>query len=556
VPPVEFNLADLFEAVADAVPDREALVCGGRDGINRRVSYAGLDARADRLAQALDARGIGPGAAVGLHLHNGPEFVEAMVALYKLRAVPINVNHRYAADELRYLFADAEMQAVVTEPDGALTIGSIRPDLPLLREVVVTGAGYEELLAAPLAGRVDVGPRSGDDRYVLYTGGTTGRPKGVVWRHEDIYFASLGGRGTPSQGVPMLTEPGEVVARAVGHDPIRRRLPLCPLIHGGAMWIALQALCSGGTLVLSTDRHFDPEAALELLAEERIDLTMLIGDATARPLADTLARSPDRFDLSSLQVIASGGAVLSTAVRRRLEELLPGTRVLDTFGSSESGGQGRLVTSSSGHGPRRLLTDECTAVLGDDLAPVAPGEVGHLARRGWIPLGYHGDPERTATTFPVVDGVRWSVPGDLARLEDDGTITLLGRGSTSINTGGEKVFPEEVERELKSHPAVLDCLVVGAPDDRFGERVVAVISVRPLSTEVTDEELVDHARRHIAGYKVPRRWVRVAHCERLPTGKPDYAWARQVVLDQLFDQVSDDQVGRDPQEIGPGPPEP
>jgi acyl-CoA synthetase (AMP-forming)/AMP-acid ligase II len=530
LPAVEFNLADLFEAVARTVPDAEALVCADGAGVSVRWSYAQLDARADRLAHALTAQGIGPHDFVGLHLHNGPEFIEGMLALYKLRAVPVNVNYRYVADELGYLFADSGMRAVITEPDMAPLIDSIRDDLPDLGAVLVTGDGYDELLATQPQGPVDVGPRSGDDRYVLYTGGTTGRPKGVLWRHEDIYFASLGGRGTPSKGVAMLTEPGQIVERARRGDPIMRRLPLCPLIHGGAMWVALQTLLTGGALVLDSDRHFDPTNALDLLAGERVELTMLIGDATARPLADSLAGDRGRWDLSGLQVIASGGAVLSASVKEQLRVLLPGTAVIDTFGASETGGQGRLTRAADG-GALRLVTDEETAVLGDDLQPVGPGEVGRLARCGYIPLGYHGDAARTAATFVEVDGVRWSVPGDLARLERDGSITLLGRGSTSINTGGEKVFPEEVENIVKSHPAVFDALVVGVPDERFGERVAAVIAYRPSAEVPTVDELAAHCRVHLSGYKVPRLWVPVARCARLPTGKPDYAWARPIAAE-------------------------
>jgi fatty-acyl-CoA synthase len=521
---VEFNLADLFEAVAVAVPDSEALVCGGSGGIGVRRSYRELDERADRLSHRLADQGVGPGDFVGLHLHNGPVFIEAMLALYKLRAVPVNVNFRYVVEELAYLFADSDMVAVVTEPELVDRVEEARASVPAMGPPIVAGDGYELMLSAQPAGPVAVGPRSADDLYVLYTGGTTGRPKGVVWRHEDIYFASLGGRGTPSKGVPMLGAPEDVTDRARRGEPIRRRLPLCPLIHGGAMWIALQSLLSGGAVVLDTDRHFDAATALDLLAGERVELTMVIGDATARPLADALAAEPRRWDLGALQVIASGGAVLSAAVGRQLGELLPATKVVDTFGASETGGQGRLARTPDG--TVRLVTDERNAVLDDDLRPVAPGEVGRLARRGWIPLGYHGDPVASAETFPEIDGVRWSVPGDLARLEADGTVTLLGRGSTSINTGGEKVFPEEVENVLRAHPAVFDALVVGVADDRLGEHVAAVLALRPDADDPTDAELGAHCRAHLAGYKVPRAWVRVEQCERLPTGKPDYRWAR------------------------------
>jgi acyl-CoA synthetase (AMP-forming)/AMP-acid ligase II len=297
--------------------------------------------------------------------------------------------------------------------------------------------------------------------------------------------------------------------------------------------VALQTLLNGGALVLDVDRHFDAAHALRLLADERVELTMLIGDATARPLADALATDPSRFDLSALQVIASGGAIMSPGVKEQLRMLLPSTKVVDTFGASETGGQGRLSSSAAGGAPR-LVTDEFTAVFDEQHHPVTPGsgQVGKLARRGWIPMGYYKDPVKTAATFPVIDGVRWSMPGDDAIVDADGTITLLGRGAMSINTGGEKVFPEEVEGVLKGHPAVFDALVVGVPDERFGQRVAAVVSFRPGVVEPTDDELAEHTRAHVSGYKVPRSWVRVERCERLPTGKPDYAWAKQVAHDR------------------------
>jgi acyl-CoA synthetase (AMP-forming)/AMP-acid ligase II len=523
---VEFNIADLFEAVADTVPDAEAVVLGQDGEARRRLTYRDLDERTNRLAHVLADLGVGPGAHVGLHLRNGLEYVEAMLATYQLRATPVNVNHRYVADELRYLFADADLVAVITEPDLEAVVESVRDQVPGLDHVLVADERYEALLASAPVTRVDVGPRSADDLYLLYTGGTTGMPKGVMWRHEDIFFASLGGRGTPSQGVPALARADEVVDRVRARQPIMRRLPLCPLMHGGASWVALQTLLSGGALVLSTDRHFDARDALALLATERVELTMVIGDATARPIADVLAAaSPDEYDLRALQVIASGGAILSPTVKAQFAELLPHAKVVDTFGASETGGQGRLAVSPGG-GPPRLLTDSRTVVLDDEDRPLpaGSGEVGRLARSGWIPYGYYKDPVKTAATFPVIDGVRWSVPGDHAVVEADGSITLLGRGAMTINTGGEKVFPEEVEGVLKAHAAVFDAMVVGVPDERFGQKVVAVVALRD-GAAVTDEELARHAREHLSGYKVPRDWVRVEHCERLPTGKPDYAWA-------------------------------
>jgi acyl-CoA synthetase (AMP-forming)/AMP-acid ligase II len=404
-------------------------------------------------------------------------------------------------------------------------------ELPLLEHVVVRGHSYDELLAAASPERPSVPGRSADDLYLLYTGGTTGMPKGVMWRHEDIYFASLGGRGTPSRGLPPLRRAEEVLERAVQGDPIKRRLPLCPLMHGGAQWVALETLLNGGGLVLDVDRHFDAMNALRVLSDERVELTMLIGDATARPLADALEAVPDEFDLSALQVLASGGAILSSAVKEQLHRLVPHVKVVDAFGASETGGQGRL-SSRGRSGAPRLVTDEYTAVFDDGLEPVKPGSgiVGKLARRGWIPLGYYKDPDKTAATFPVIDGVRWSIPGDDAVVDEDGSVTLLGRGAMSINTGGEKVFPEEVEGAIKRHAAIFDALVVGVPDERFGHRVAAVLSFRDGVDQPSDDELASTVRSHVSGYKVPRLWVRVDRCHRLPTGKPDYAWARDVAV--------------------------
>ena len=527
---VEFNLADLFEAVAATVPDNEALVCSAAGQVTVRRTYADLDERSNRLAHVFRAEGIRAHDFVGLHLYNGAEFIEAMLALFKLRAVPVNVNYRSVPDELRYIFVDSGMRAVVTEPEFVPSIAAIRNDVPALISVLRAGADYSAALTAQSAGPLEQGARSGDDMYVLYTGGTTGSPKGVVWRHEDLYFAALGGRGRPSKGVPMLTEPDQIIDRVRRGDLIMRRLPLCPLIHGGAMWVALQTLLTGGALILDTGRHFDAEIALDLISSERVALVMVIGDGTARPLADALARDRARFDMSSLQVIASAGAVLSASVKSQLQALLSGVSVVDTLGASETGGQGHLRRSDI-DGSLQLVADVDTAVFDDELRPVAPGQIGRLARSGNIPLRYHGDAEKTASTFPTIDGVRWSVPGDLARVEGDGAITLLGRGSTSINTGGEKVFPEEVENVIKGYPAVFDALVVGIDDERFGEQVVAVISSRSQAEPPVVADLVAYCRLHLSGYKVPRKWILVDHCERLPTGKAHYKWARTIASD-------------------------
>jgi acyl-CoA synthetase (AMP-forming)/AMP-acid ligase II len=520
--PMEFNLADLFEAVADAVPDREAIVFG-----DVRLTYRDLDERATRLAHVLAAGGIGPGDHVGLWLYNGNEYLEGMLAAFKLRAVPINVNYRYVADELRYLFADADLKAVVHEPDFAPTLAAIRAEVPLLTTALAKGERYERALADASVVR-DFGPRAADDLYILYTGGTTGMPKGVMWRHEDIFFGALMG-GNP--GGPGIERPELIVEAA--RTGSGRTLPACPFMHGTAHWVAFWALFAGAAVVISPDRHLDPARLLQLIADEQVTFLVIVGDAFARPLVDALeAMGTQRPDVSSLTAILSGGAILSPAVKDALLRLLPSTLVIDGFGASETGGQGQMIASPGGGGGNpRFAVNPDTTVLDDDLRPVAPGSgvVGRLARRGRVPLGYYKDPEKSAATFPVVDGVRWAVPGDMATVEADGTITVFGRGSVSINSGGEKVYPEEVEAALKAHPEVFDAVVVGVPDARWGQRVVAVVQPRP-GTRPTLDELSAHCHTLIAGYKVPRAVVLVDAVVRSPSGKPDYRWARDHVL--------------------------
>lgn len=520
------NLADLFEAVAASVPDREAMVAG-----ERRLTFRDLDERSTRLAAWMAGEaGVRPGDHVGVYLHNGTEYLETMIAAFKLRAVPVNVNYRYVEEELAYLFDDADLVAVVQEERYASTVDGLRATAPLLRASLSRGDEYESALAAHdprLPGWAT--SRSADDRYVLYTGGTTGPPKGVVWRHEDVFFAALGG-GNP--GGPGITSPADITARA--RRGRQRCLPASPFIHGAAHWFAWSMLLTGSTVVTDPEPSFDPERTWRLCVDERVSFLVIVGDAFARPLADSLRRAgPGGFgDLSSLTVVLSGGAILSPTVREELLELLPTAVVADGFGASETGGQGQAVgiggLGATAH-PRFKLSPD-TAVLDDDLQPVEPGSgrVGRLARRGRIPLGYHKDPVKTAATFPVVRGERWAVPGDLAVVEDDGTVTVLGRGSVSINTGGEKVHPEEVESCLKSHPAIFDAVVIGVPDERWGERVTAVISVRAGQPEPTVAEIAEHCRSTLAGYKHPRALVVVDEVRRSPSGKADYRWAKDV----------------------------
>ncbi|HZN14655.1 MAG TPA: acyl-CoA synthetase [Acidimicrobiales bacterium] len=513
------NLADLFETVVDTVGERDALVA-----TNRRLTYAELDARANRLANHLAAQGVGPRDHVGLQLVNGTEYVEGMLAAYKIRAVPINVNYRYVEAELKYLFDDADLVSLIVNDqfaDAAAAAGG-----PKLRHTLVVGEGgdYEAALAAASPDRPDGTERSADDLYCVYTGGTTGMPKGVLWRQEDIFFGAMGG-GDPIQMGNKIATVDELPSRIPPMGLTGLVTP--PLMHASAQWTAF-SLFFGGGKILFTSGGFDPVEILTLIGEERANMLVIVGDAMARPLLDTLAAAPDTYDTSSLILIGSGGAILSSSMKDELGRLLPTTMIVDGFGSSETGVQGTRAGATDK--PMFSVNDQ-TAVLDDDYKPIAPGseEIGRLARRGHIPLGYYNDPEKTAKTFAEVDGVRWVLPGDMARVDADGTVVLLGRGSVSINSGGEKIFPEEVEAALKAHPAVFDAVVVGVPDERWGERVTAVVQARA-GMALTLEDVQEFCRRHIAGYKVPRALALVDQMVRSPTGKADYRWAKEYAL--------------------------
>ncbi len=537
-----FNLADLFEVVADACPERLAVVAG-----EVRLTYDELDRRANRLAHHLLDHGVGPGHHVGIYAWNRAEWIEAMLAAYKARAVPINVNYRYVEDELRYIFDNADLAALVFERSFMPRIEAVLPDVPRLRHLVVvddqsgshidhnhndgatTTVGavpYEDALAGASPER-DFGPRSPDDLYILYTGGTTGVPKGVMWRSEDIFFGAMGGGNFAG---PPVERPDDLASGAT-KEPVVACVT-APLMHGGGQWVTLITLTTAGTVVLYTGRRYDANEIWRIAARERANSVMVVGDAMARPLAEALG-GKEALDLSSLAVIGSGGAILSRAVKEQLRAALPDVMVIDSFGASETGANGSVMDIGAPAAGPRFTMGEHTTVLGDALRPVAPGsgDVGRLAKRGHIPLGYYKDEGKTAATFlHDADGVRWVVPGDFATVEADGSITLLGRGSVSINTGGEKVFAEEVEAALKAHPDVFDAVVVGVPDERFVERVVALVAPRP-GAKPTIDALRDHCRTSIASYKAPREVHLVDEIVRTPAGKPDYRWARARAID-------------------------
>ena len=529
--PTRWNLADLFEAVADAVPDRTAIVVG-----DRRLSFREVDERATRLAHHLAEHGVKPGDHVGLYLYNGPEYVEGLFAAYKLRAVPINVNYRYVEAELRYLFDNADLAGLIHGREFVPRIAAVKDECPKLVAFVAVedGSGedistigaieYEAALTAASPER-DFPPRSEEDLYILYTGGTTGMPKGVMWTQKDFFLSTIG--PLLELGGTKLNQPADVVDLAVSGSPVVS-FPIPPLMHGAALWVAMMAMFAGNTLVLTSQRKMDPHAIWATVEREKVMAITIVGDAMARPLIEALDDPDASYDVSGLFVIGSGGAMLSPAVKEKIAERLPNVYVSDSIGASETGYQGTFAGADD-QGRPRFVMGEHTTVLDDDGMPVTPGDgvVGRLARGGYVPIGYYKDPEKTAAVFTEAGGRRWVLPGDMAMVEADGTITLLGRGSVSINTGGEKVFPEEVENALKSHPDVFDVVVVGVPDERWGERVSAVVKARAGASPAV-EELAAHAREHIAGYKVPREVHLVDEVVRSPSGKADYRWAKSV----------------------------
>ena len=533
---MHFNIADLFECVADAVPQRRAVVWG-----DVRLRYEELDDRATRLAHVLADAGAAPGKHVALYLGNTADHATAVLACYKMRAVPVNVNYRYVDDELSYLLADSD--AIMVVHDAPVRDRAVRVAGDLTA-VDVDDLGAALTAASPAR---DFGERSPDDHYVLYTGGTTGMPKGVVWRQEDIFFGALGG-GNP--GGPPITAP-EDIARSVVDNPAQRlraflapdepgpaqyvALALGPLMHASGQWSALGALLGGGKLVLYDRASIEMDHVLDLIEREGVNSFNLVGDASARPLIETLRAFPGRWDTSSLMLLGSGGSILSGDAKDALMAELPSVRaIIEGIGSSESPAQAVALTTRAGSGqPSPSLTFAAkaeTMVVDDDLRPVAPGSgvAGRLATRGRVPLGYYNDPNRSARTFVEIDGERWSLPGDMATIDADGTVHLLGRGSLCINTGGEKVYPEEVEAVLKGHPQVGDAVVIGEPDERFGQRVVAIVASH--GDGAPDLPGIQaFCREALAGYKVPRTLHVVSAIPRGDAGKPDYTWARAIV---------------------------
>ena len=537
--PAQFPVAEIHEAIAATRPDAECLVF--RD---QRLTWAEVTERTRRLANHLIGAGLGchterselQGHESGqdhlaIYLHNGNEYLEAMLGSFKARVAPFNVNYRYVAEELHYLLTDSNAAAAVVHSQFAPTLAEVLPDLPNLRVILqvpdssgnplLPGAvWYEDALAAASPEKPAV-QWSADDLYILYTGGTTGMPKGVLWRNGDANQECFGG----SKAETME----EILAEA---NTELKALLAPPFMHGAGHWVSFRTWNGGGTVfVQSVPERLDPTDIWGLIERERLNFLLIVGDAFGRPLLDELERRT--YDLSSLTVLLSGGAPLSANLKDELLRHLPTLMIVDGLGSSEAGGQLSHVSAGSGATTGTFPISPGNHVLGEDLDKVLePGdpELGWLAKSGNLALGYLGDPAKTARTYPVIDGVRYAVPGDRARLRADGIIELHGRDSVTINSGGEKIFAEEVEAAIKAHPGVYDCVVAGRPSERWGNEVVAVVRVREGHT-VTDADLLAEAERHIARYKLPKAIVYVDNVVRSPSGKADYRWAKAMAVE-------------------------
>ncbi|MGW1024597.1 acyl-CoA synthetase [Streptomyces sp. NPDC002577] len=533
---MEYNLADLFESVVDVVPHREALVYIDHPGTGteRRLTYAELDAAANRIAHHLIDSGIRPGEHLGLHLYNGIEYLQTVLGCLKARIVPVNVNYRYVEDELAYLYRDADLAALVFDAEFTGRVAAALPHTDKLRHLVRVGAppeGGDDVPAVPFAEAQAAGSpergfpaRSADDLFIIYTGGTTGMPKGVMWRQEDLFFSGLGG-GAPT-GEPVK-RPEELAERvAAGGDGITF-FPTPPLMHGTSTLTAFIGFNFGQRVVVH--RRFVPEEVLRTIEKERVTSMALVGDAMLRPLIDALGGPLKDTDCSSLFSVSSSGAVLSETVREQFLALVPNVMLLNNFGSSESGFNGTATADSGPDAGFRVRVNARTQVVDPAThEPVAPGEVGRIAQRGHVPLGYYNDPRKTAETFFRKGDERWVLLGDMATVDEDGIVIVLGRGSQCINTGGEKVYPEEVEETLKAHPDVYDALVAGVPDAQWGNHVAAVVQLREGAARPSLHAIQAHCRTRLAGYKIPRQLVVTDRIQRSPSGKADYRWARAV----------------------------
>ena len=533
-----FNIADMYEMVADKVPTRTALVCG-----DQLATYADLDQRANQLAHYLAQRGVGVGDHVGLYLYNCNEYLEGMLACFKLRAIPVNVNYRYVEEELSYIFENSEMVACIHDRAFIPHIAAIIPPGSSIASAMHTfiyvddDSGYEASrigavdYEAALAGQSlerDFDERSDDDLFLLYTGGTTGIPKGVMWPHKSVFFAAMGGGGWFHPD-GAITQP-EQIAERVGDFSIVG-MPLAPLMHGACWWYACIQLLAGNAVILNPAHSLVGEDVWDIVEREKVNSLTIVGDAMAVPLLDALEKDPERWDLASVFSVGSGGAVFSLSKQEAFRARFPNVLIMNSFGSSESGNMGMDGGGKKGKGLGNVSKSDFMSVITEQPPHkhVAAGEMGIFARSGHIPVGYFNDPVKTAKTFVEIEGETWLLVGDEAQLEEDNSITVFGRGSNCINSGGEKIFPEEVEQALKAHPDIFDCLVVATPDERFGSKVTAIVSTRG-GAKLSLASVQEEARKHIASYKIPRELHVVDEVPRAPSGKPAYPKASDIAL--------------------------
>jgi fatty-acyl-CoA synthase len=535
----QWNFADAFEAIAARIPDRACQVQG-----DRVVTWGELDARANALAADLVAAGLGHQAKVACYLFNGPEYMETVTAAFKAAMVPVNTNYRYGGDEVVYLFDNADAEAIVFHAAFAELLDQVRDRLPNVKRWYVVAddtpgplpawaTAYEDVVTATAPAARTPWGRSGDDLLLLYTGGTTGLPKGVMWRQDDL-FNVLGAGGSPLTGVEPATTVEQVAARAESAAAPPVMVVACPLMHGTGQFSALIAMVAGGSVVSLANRRFDVAELFDTVARRRATNIVIVGQAFAGPMLDHLDAEPGRHDLTSVTVISSSGVMWSQENKHGLLRHMPQAILFDSFGSSEAVGLGASVAAAGVEAETaKFMITENNAVFTDDGRRVEPGsdEIGMVAVGGFIPVGYYKDEAKSAATFRTFDGRRWSIPGDFASVNADGTIHLLGRGSVCINTGGEKVFPEEVEETLKTHASVRDAVVVGLPDQRFGETVCAVVETAP-GADVDAAALRAHVDATLATYKAPRNVVVVDTIGRAANGKVDYKRLRQLAIDR------------------------
>ncbi len=536
--PSSFSLADLFAIAAATVPERDAVVIGGQSR-----TYGEMAARIERLAAWLHTQGIGAGDVVGLQMYNCAEYLEAFLAACRVRAVPANINYRYVTDELRYLYDNAGIKALFYSAELEPAVADALDAAPELRVKVRTGGGQPALAGAvsfdaaldaagadALAALATVACAD-NDLSLLYTGGTTGKPKGVMWPHRDLFFGSLGGGVAYLPGTAPIATP-DALADCIRKGHPLRFMPVAPLMHGAAHWATMVSLYAGHTVVLNDQHHFDAAHVLDLVTTQRVNGITIVGDAMALPMLDALKAEPGRWDLSALFIFGNGGAVMSTHIKEAMRPFLPANVYFsDGIGSSE-GGQFGIGAKPVDGGMIKIAARPELRVLVDGKRFAEPGETGILARSGHLPLGYYRDPVKTAETFVTVAGTRFVITGDAARVADDGSIVIFGRGTLCINSGGEKVFPEEVEETLRRSPQIIDALVVGLPDPRWGQKVVAVVALRPGAT-LDRDALRALCHQHLAGYKVPKDIVTVPQIQRSAAGKANYVWAKRAAEEAL-----------------------